>query len=426
MGTIIKWLLVLMGAWLLFSLIVMGIGVTARYYPLVFFSASGALLLYSRTPMYRRAVERRTLFPGADPQGPFGRGQQEDEIMDPIKPGVKLTPEQIKKIKEQKGAIEKSKIPTIDKLYAELCEPIKGQDSAMRELARMVVARMVQAGGSKPVVVFIAGPTGTGKTESIKALAKILLGSEDKLARFDMGQYRDEHRVWELIGPASGYHMAEAGGKLPNAIRDRYGDQAILLLFDEGEKAHKSLFTQLIAFWDEGRVTDANGTVVAPKNTFVFITSNLEADKLESLGNEFRVRLESQDQNEATKARSELNSRARAVVAKSGFFPPEIIGRITRFLIYPSLTEDVQIALLWEFAREFASKDHRMEVAEITDQAVAVMLSMAAGAAYGGRGLKGVVEDCLSEHLTNLAFSQVTRIRVDANGEQIIVEPAAA
>ncbi|NJO93170.1 MAG: ATP-dependent Clp protease ATP-binding subunit, partial [Hydrococcus sp. RM1_1_31] len=196
------------------------------------------------------------------------------------------------------------KLPEREELKSKLLAKVIGQEAAIDTLIRVVFGKLAAHKSPKPLVVFLPGPTGTGKTEISKALADAL---ECKLTRFDMGEYAESHKASNLFGSPKGYVGSTEGGALPNALR--HSKRRCILLFDEVEKAHLSLWRQLLAFFDEGRVSDTLGNVVAPKDTICLLTSNLEADKI-----------------------GENPEAAKSILKQCGYFPPEFLGRIDKII----------------------------------------------------------------------------------------------
>lgn len=159
-------------------------------------------------------------------------------------------------------------------LEKELEKRVVGQDGGVSEIAKAI--RRNRAGVSEargPIGTFLfLGPTGVGKTETAKALAEFMMGSEDAIVRMDMSEYQEEHSVARLIGSPPGYVGFEEGGQLTEAVRRR---PYSVILLDEIEKAHPNIFNLLLQVFDDGRLTDSKGRVVDFKNTVIIMTSNL-------------------------------------------------------------------------------------------------------------------------------------------------------
>jgi ATP-dependent Clp protease ATP-binding subunit ClpB len=194
-------------------------------------------------------------------------------------------------ISRQKGIpvekILKSKQEQILELEAYLKNKVFGQDEALHEISEVLVtAHAGLSDPSRPLGSFLLrGPSGVGKTETAKALAEFLFGSQDNLIRFDLSEFSEKHSVSKLIGAPAGYVGYEEGGVLTEAIRRK---PYSVILFDEVEKAHRDFSDILLQILDDGRLTDNKGRTIDFKNTIILITTNskdLDADfKPEVLG----------------------------------------------------------------------------------------------------------------------------------------------
>ena len=162
------------------------------------------------------------------------------------------------------------------RMEEELQKRVVGQDHAMTSIADAIRrARAEISDPHRPIGTFIfVGPTGVGKTETVKALAQYLLDDETAIIRIDMSEYMEKHSVSRLIGAPPGYVGHEDGGQLTEAVRRK---PYSVVLFDEIEKAHSDVFNILLQVLDDGRLTDSQGRVVDFKNTIIVMTSNLGA-----------------------------------------------------------------------------------------------------------------------------------------------------
>ncbi|MCC7385609.1 MAG: ATP-dependent Clp protease ATP-binding subunit [Deltaproteobacteria bacterium] len=161
-------------------------------------------------------------------------------------------------------------------LERHLAREVVGHGAALARIADVVRRNAAGFGSRRPQGSFLfLGPTGVGKTETAKALAKILHGTEEAMLRFDLSEYSEPHSVARLVGAPPGYVGYDAGGQLTEAIRRR---PAAVLLFDEVEKAHREVLQVFLQILDEGRLTDGRGRTVSFAETIVVMTSNLGAD----------------------------------------------------------------------------------------------------------------------------------------------------
>lgn len=206
-----------------------------------------------------------------------------------------------------------------------LKKSIVGQESAIVSVSKTI--RRAKAGladENKPYGSFLfLGPTGVGKTELVKSLAKFLFDSEKQIIRIDMSEYMEKHSVSRLIGAPPGYVGYEEGGLLTEAVRRK---PYSIVLLDEIEKAHPDVFNVLLQVLDEGRLTDGQGNLVDFKNTVIIMTSNIGAQKIQE---------EIQKGNEQYLAIKEL-----VMKDLKNYLRPEFINRIDDIVIFHSLNEE--------------------------------------------------------------------------------------
>ena len=162
------------------------------------------------------------------------------------------------------------------------------------------------------------GPTGVGKTESAKSLAKFLFDDEKSLIRFDMSEYMEKHAVSRLIGAAPGYVGYDEGGQLTEAVRRK---PYSVILFDEIEKAHPDVFNILLQVLDDGRLTDNKGVTVDFKNTIIILTSNIGSSKIIEI-------------SDKEKRKDEVLNEVK------NYFRPEFLNRLDDIIIFEQLGLD--------------------------------------------------------------------------------------
>lgn len=206
-----------------------------------------------------------------------------------------------------------------------LKKEVIGHERQLQRIAQVVRRNAAGFHSQRPQGAFLfVGPTGVGKTETAKALAKLLHGSSDSLIRFDLSEFAEAHAVARLVGAPPGYVGYDAGGQLTEAVRKRPGR---VILFDEIEKAHRDVLQLLLQILDEGRLTDGHGRTVSFAETIVILTSNLGADLA-------RARKIGFQEPAGASADLEREILARAKEALS----PELWGRIEDKLVFQPLS----------------------------------------------------------------------------------------
>lgn len=320
----------------------------------------------------------------------------EEEIADIIS---KWTGIPIKKLVES----EKEKLLRLeDKLH----ERVIGQDEPVRAVSDAILrSRAGLSDQNRPLGSFIfLGPTGVGKTELAKTLARELFDSEDSIIRLDMSEYMEKHSVSRLVGPPPGYVGYEEGGQLTEAVRRK---PYSVILFDEIEKAHDDVFNMFLQILDEGRLTDNKGKTVDFKNTLIIMTSNIGSDiLLESKGNIDE-------------------SVYKSVMDIMKFkFKPEFLNRVDDIIMFKPLMKEEVKKIIDIFFESIKSKLKERDIEiEITDEAKDFIVDIAYDPVYGARPLKRYINSNLETKLAKAIISgQIkdhTKIKVDKLGEDI-------
>jgi len=206
-----------------------------------------------------------------------------------------------------------------------LKKQVIGQDEAIKAVSNAI--RRGRAGiaeENKPMGVFLfLGPTGVGKTETARALAKFLFNTEKALVRLDMSEYMEKYSVSKIIGSAPGYVGYEEGGQLTEKIRRR---PYSVILLDEIEKANPEVFNILLQIFEDGRLTDAKGRLVSFKNTIIIMTSNI--------GSEYINEMQSVGFENNKKSSRKENIRTKVYQSLKEFFKPEFLNRIDEIVIF--------------------------------------------------------------------------------------------
>jgi ATP-dependent Clp protease ATP-binding subunit ClpB len=275
---------------------------------------------------------------------------------------------------------EKERILKVEEV---LKKDVVGQDEAIRAIARAI--KRNKAGlseANRPIGSFLfLGPTGVGKTESAKTLAKFLFDDARSLIRFDMSEYMEKHSVSRLIGSAPGYVGYEEGGQLTEAVRRK---PYSVILFDEIEKAHTDVFNILLQVLDDGRLTDNKGVTVDFKNTIIILTSNIGSSKIIEI--------------------SDKEARRDAVMKDlKGYFRPEFLNRLDDIVIFEQLGLNAIENIVTLMFNNIKKKVSEREI-EITLSQSAIKYIAEAGfdPVYGARPLKRALYDIVEDKLAEL------------------------
>ena len=299
---------------------------------------------------------------------------------------------------------------------------IVGQDEAIITVAKAV--RRARSGLKEirhPIGSFIfLGPTGVGKTELVRALAEFMFGSEDVMIRLDMSEFMERHAVARLVGAPPGYVGYDEGGQLTEAVRR---NSYCVILLDEIEKAHPDVFNILLQIFDDGHLTDAKGRKVDFRNTIIVMTSNVGAELIKrdmTLGFVTHTDEEKNRQLEYDKMKEKVLGELKKA------FRPEFLNRIDGVVVFHSLSEEqirqIVDLMLNEVIKSLGEKDIKLE---ITDAAKDFLGRKGYDPTFGARPLRRViqneVEDRLSEALLRGEFNSGDDLKVDCDGESIVI-----
>lgn len=297
---------------------------------------------------------------------------------------------------------EKQKFLEVEK---HLKESVIGQDRALNALAKAI--KRNKAGlneGSKPIGSFLfLGPTGVGKTQSAKALAKFLFDDEKAMIRFDMSEFMEKHSISRLLGAPPGYIGHEEGGELTEAVRRK---PYSVILFDEVEKAHKDVFNILLGILDDARATDSKGVSVDFKNTIIILTSNIASTAI--------MNLKGKEQEEAVKA--ELKS----------FFKPEFLNRLDEIITFNPLGENEAYEIVKLLFKDLQkSLENKGLKASLSDEAAKFIAKEGFDEDFGARPLKRAIYDKIEDKLSDMILSDTLSlndtISIDLKENEIVI-----
>ncbi|MBW9145490.1 ATP-dependent chaperone ClpB [Clostridium sp. CM027] len=307
--------------------------------------------------------------------------------------------------------LQESERKKLLRLEDELSERVIGQKEAVTAVSNAVIrARAGMKDPRRPSGSFIfLGPTGVGKTELAKTLAKILFESGENIIRIDMSEYMEKYSVSRLIGAPPGYVGYEEGGQLTEAVRRK---PYSVVLFDEIEKAHEDVFNIFLQILDDGRLTDNQGKIVNFKNCIIIMTSNIGSNYLlenkESGGIEQHIR---------DRVMGELKSK----------FKPEFLNRLDDIILFKPLEtkeiEGIVDIFLADIQNRLKDKNISMKV---TTDAKELMAEEGYDPIYGARPLKRYIENVLETSIAKKIIrgdiNDGSIIGVDAKDNQIIIE----
>ncbi len=289
---------------------------------------------------------------------------------------------------------------------------ILGQDEAVSAVARSIRRSRVGIGNPKrPMGSFIfLGPTGVGKTELVKVLAREVFGSEDNLVKIDMSEFMERHNVSRLVGAPAGYVGYDEGGKLTEQIRR---NPYSVLLFDEVEKAHPEVFNILLQILEDGYLSDAKGRRVDFRNTIIVLTSNVGASEMQKTA---RLGFRVEQSNKSLEANYD-EMKQRVLEQLRDRFKPEFLNRLDQIVVFRPLTKEIVTGIvelqLTELGSRLTERDLKLAVDK---RAKGELVTRGFDAEYGARpvrrAIQNDIEDPLAEKLLDGSVKDGDRVRV--------------
>lgn len=317
--------------------------------------------------------------------------KMKDQKVDPDKSPI-ITSKIMNKIVEEKtgipvGDLQKQEESQLQNLASNLKAHVIGQDKAVDKVARAIRRNRIGFNKSgRPIGSFLfVGPTGVGKTELAKQLAKQMFGSEDAMIRFDMSEYMESYSVSKLIGSAPGYVGYEEAGQLTERVRR---NPYSLILLDEIEKADPSVMNLFLQILDDGRLTDSQGRTVSFKDTIIIMTSNAgQGIKQTSVG--FAAENSSEHPDSARNSMSQ-------------FFKPEFLNRLDDVIEFNELSKEDLIKIVNLMLNEVNSmvKNQGMQIT-VTDDAKEKLVEDGYNPAMGARPLRRIIQEEIEDKVAD-------------------------
>ena len=277
-------------------------------------------------------------------------------------------------------------------LHERISSHIIGQEEAVNAVVRAV--RRKRAGVSyrnNPVSMIFAGPTGVGKTELVKVLAKDLFKQPESLIRLDMSEFMEKHSVSRIIGSPPGYVGYDEAGQLTEKIRRR---PYSVVLFDEIEKAHPDVLNVLLQILDDGKITDAQGREINFSNTIIILTTNAGSEKVNAVSG-FSADRDTQNEDRVEKALSK-------------FLRPEFLNRIDEIITFRHLTKSdfgkIAELMLKQLSDHLIEKGIRLTY---NDEAIALIAEESYSEKYGARNMRRYIERNVEDSIANVIIDSM-------------------
>ena len=307
------------------------------------------------------------------------------------------------------------------KMEEEISRRLIGQDEAVSAVARAIRrARTGLRDPRRPIGSFLfMGPTGVGKTELARCLARFMFGREDAMIRIDMSEFMERHEVSKLVGAPPGYVGHESGGKLTELVRRK---PYSVVLFDEIEKAHPDIFNILLQILDDGKLTDGQGRKVDFRNTVIIMTSNVGAKEAQygnSLG--FGTSAESQSQRDWERTKNIILEEANKL------FRPEFLNRIDEMAVFKPLSRENLLKIIDTMLDDLSLRlDTKGVKISVSDEVKAKILEKGYKPKYGARPLRRAIQSLLEDKLSDFMLSGKikgsSKISVNLEGEELKCE----
>lgn len=350
----------------------------------------------------------------------------------------------VKLPKEQRGTIEaehiaevlskatgipvtkllKDDVLRLKNLEETLKKSIIAQSEAVEAVSRAIRrSRVGVSAPHRPIASFIfMGPTGVGKTELVKTIAKEIYNDADALIKIDMSEFMERHNASRLVGTTAGYVGYDEGGQLTEMVRRK---PYSVVLFDEIEKAHPDVMNLLLQILEDGMLTDGKGRKIDFRNTIIVMTSNIGARQLTETAAPIGFTLEA---DELKRAKRSFEDKKEDVMKElKDYFRPEFLNRLDKIIIFEPLThaniKEIVKLLIGDLEKRLKLKNLRLNLSE---GALDLLAKKSYDPDYGARPARRVlqdrIEDVLAEKLLDGEFNEGDTIRILKKGDEIILK----
>ncbi|MFA5793297.1 MAG: ATP-dependent Clp protease ATP-binding subunit [Candidatus Gracilibacteria bacterium] len=301
---------------------------------------------------------------------------------------------------------------------------VVGQDEAIIKVATAIRRSRTGISSSKrPIASFIfLGPTGVGKTELVKTIAREIYNDEDALIKIDMSEFMERHNTSRLTGTTAGYVGYEDGGQLTERVRRH---PYSVVLFDEIEKAHQDVFNILLQILEDGCLTDGKGRKIDFTNTIIVMTSNIGARKLTEGAAPIGFKLSGE---ELTAAMQSFEHKKEDVLKDmKDHFKPEFLNRVDNIIVFRPLTHEMIKEIVKIHISDLQKRLLEKQLSlEITDSALERLATLSTDPDYGARPVRRkvqeLIEDKLAQGLLDAEFAEGDTVLIEKDGEEIVLK----
>jgi ATP-dependent Clp protease ATP-binding subunit ClpC len=327
-------------------------------------------------------------------------------------PLTKLVKEDVSKLKDLENMLKKH---------------VVGQNEAVAKVSTAIRrSRVGISSGKRPIASFIfLGPTGVGKTELVKTLAREVYNDEDALIKMDMSEFMERHNTSRLTGTTAGYVGYEEGGQLTETVRRK---PYSVILFDEIEKAHPDVFNLLLQILEDGVLTDGKGRKVDFTNAIIIMTSNIGARKLTESAAPIGFKLSSEEMDAALQTFD--HKREEVMKDLKDHFRPEFINRVDSTIVFQPLTHDSIKKIVKLHVDELQERiEDKMLTLDLTAGGLDKLATLSMDPEYGARPVRRKVqellEDPLAQGLLDETFAEGDTIQIVKKSDTVVLKKKA-